>query len=194
MSRASRLSVLPSLLLLAALLLPVAHAAEGAAQRIDLAGTTYVHQWSKNGQNEYLPAGQTLETWEDMVTLVVNENARDGETLAGLANAVLANYQQSGVIVRTNSLPMTAERPAEHLIVAMLQGNGVAEAVFARLVLHDGAGFVVVRSKRARGEGDAAVDTLARWLSSDGEATETALMAWNGLPSLAAVQALPQTP
>lgn len=172
--------------------LGTAHA-RGNASTLDFGGTTYEHRWSKDGQNEYTPSGQEdLAAWQDMVTLVVNKQVVDAETLAGLANGVLANYKASGVVVRTASVPATPERPAEHLVAAMLKGNGVVEATFARFVLHEGKGVIVIRMHRAHGEDAAA--RIGAWVEENGEAVERELMAWGPLPSIAALAALPQTP
>ncbi|MDH5832353.1 hypothetical protein [Luteimonas kalidii] len=178
---------------LAGVLLAVAGIA-GAAPRepLVLDGVTYEHRWSKDGQNEYTPPGHDdLARWEDMVTLIPRPQITDGEALAGLANGVLANYQGAGVILRTDSRPATPAQPAEHLMVAILGGGPMAEAAFARLLLHDGAGLIVVRSRRAYGE-TAALD-IGAWLQAHGAAVEQSLMQWEP-PSMAALQTLPQAP
>lgn len=69
---------------------------------------------------------------------VVKEDVHDGEQLAAYANALLGTYQSNGRILITDSKPITVERPAEHLIVAMLGKRGLIETVFARMVLVDG--------------------------------------------------------
>ena len=154
-------------------------------------GTDYVHRWSKNGQNEFTPGAQAdLKTWRDMVTIVVNEKVRDGEQLAALANGVLGNYEKAGEIVRTDSKPRTGKAEAEHFIAAMLHAKGLSEAVFARVMMLEGRGVVVVYSHRTYGQHSEV--TLAPWLDKNGEATERALMAWTGTPRAAQLRALPQ--
>jgi hypothetical protein len=50
------------------------------AETLAFGGTTYVHRWSKNGQNEYTPTNdKDLSRWNDMVTINVHESVRNGE-------------------------------------------------------------------------------------------------------------------
>ena len=154
-------------------------------------GVDYLHRWSKDGQNEFTPQSDPdLATWRDMVTVNVVESVATGEQLADLANRVLGNYQAHGKILRTDSKPRTADRPAEHLLVAALGDPAFLEAAFARLLLKDGAGYVVVRSHRVYGK--AAGPAMSDWLKANGPQVEKALMEWNALPSRDALKRLPQ--
>ena len=115
---------------------------------LSFAGGSYLHRWSKAGQHEFTPKGEEdLSKWNSMVTLNVHE-ARTGEQLAEVANGVLGNYQRAGKILRTDSKPRTAKAEAEHLIAAILIDPAFLEAAFARILLHEGQGLVVVYSKR----------------------------------------------
>ena len=177
--------LLPVLLAMAAL------APAAAAEKVVLGGVEYEHRWSRNGQHEYTPAGQEdLERWRDMLSLVVRSDVADAGGLAAVANGLLEDYRKSGAIVRTDSRPATPGQPAEHLIVALLGGGPLVEAAFARLLLHDGTGVIVVRSRRAYGE-EAATEAGA-WLRDHGMVTERALWEWGPLPPIARLQALPQ--
>jgi hypothetical protein len=162
-----------------------------AAAKLSFGGAQYVHRWSKNGQNEFTPSTQTdLKTWRDMVTINVHERVVNGEQLADLANGVVGNYSKVGQIVRTDSRPRTAKAEAEHFIAAMLSAPGLTEAVFARVMLREGRGVVVVYSHRAYGPHSETM--IGPWLDAHGEATERALMSWTGTPKLAQLRALPQ--
>ena len=164
-------------------------AAGGMTLRLD--GVDYLHRWSKDGQNEFTPKSEPdLAKWRDMVTVNVFDAVRTGEQLAEVANKVLGNYQARGNILRTDSKPRTADRPAEHLIVAALGDPAFLEAAFARLLLVDGAGYVVVRSHRVYGK--AAGPAMSDWLKANGPKVEKALMEWNELPPRAALKKLPQ--
>ncbi len=155
-------------------------------------GKTYVHRWSKNGQNEYTPPSDPdLDRWHDMITLNVNESVRNGEQLATMANSILANYQKHGKIVRTDSKPRTPQRPAEHLIVALLGNATLVEAAFARIVLVDDVGVVAVYSHRVYGK-DAA-GPIGEWLQKNGPTVEKTLMGWDNIPPPAALRKLPQS-
>ena len=159
---------------------------------LSFGGTVYLHRWSKAGQNEFTPeSDKDLERWHDMVTINVHEGVRNGDQLAELANSVLSNYQRHGKIVRTDSKPRTPQRPAEHLIVALLGNPGLLEVAYARMVLVDGVGMAVVYSHRAYGN-DAA-GTLGEWLKTKGPSIETILMTWDKIPSLVVLRQLPQS-
>ena len=124
-----------------------------SAATLTFDGRVYFHRWSKSGQHEFTPEGdQDLSRWRDMVTVNTHDTVRDGEQLAALANSVVSNYQRHGKIVRTDSKPRTPQRPAEHLIVAILGNPELLEAVFARIVLVDGVGEAAVYSHRIYGK------------------------------------------
>ena len=155
-------------------------------------GTEFLHRWSKQGQHEFTPRGQEdLSNWREMVTIDVHQAVSTSEQLADVANRVLANYQGHGKILRTDSRPRTPQHPAEHLIVAMLGNDALVEAAFARFMLVDGVGAVVVYSRRFYGR-DAAKE-LGGWLEANGPTVERRLMAWDGMPAISALGRLPQS-
>ena len=171
----------------------ISDSAQRDAATLSFGGTAYLHRWSKNGQNEFTPpSDKDLDRWRDMVTINVNEAVRDGDQLAAFANAILANYQKHGKIVRTSSKPRTPQRPAEHLIVALLGNATLMEAAFARVVLIDGVGVVAVYSHRVYGQ--EAAGPIGEWLQANGPAIEKTLLTWDKIPSPAALKKLPQSP
>ena len=93
--------------------------------------------------------------------------------------------------MRTESRPRTPQRPAEHLIVALLGNASLLEAAFARVVLLDGVGVVAVYSHRVYGN-DAA-QPIGDWLQANGPAIEQTLMTWDRVPSPATLKQLPQS-
>jgi hypothetical protein len=160
------------------------------AATLSFGGVDYLHRWSKNGQNEFTPKGQEdLAKWQDMITINVHEGVVNGDQLADLANRVLGNYQGAGKILRTDSKPRTPQREAEHLAVALLRTPTFLEAVFARFVLVDGVGYVMVYSHRIYNK-DAA--KIGEWIQANGPSLETTLMGWKSMPTLAALKTLPQ--
>ena len=163
-----------------------------SAATLTFGGTVYFHRWSKGGQNEFTPEGdKDLLRWRDMVTINTHDTVRNGEQLAALANSVVGNYQRHGTIVRTDSKPRTPQRPAEHLIVAILGTPELSEAVFARIVLIDGVGEVAVYSHRIYGK--EAARPMGEWLKANGTSIEKTLMSWDRIPSRAALRSLPQS-
>jgi hypothetical protein len=143
----------------------------------------YFHRWSKNDQHEFTPKEQEdLNKWSDMITINAYPQIDDGERLAATANAVLENYKShQGEILKTRSVPRTADRPAEHLIVVRFIRPDFIEIAFARFKLVDGEGCSVVYSHRVYGE--KIKDQVSAWLDENGDEVEKALMEWSSLPS-----------
>lgn len=146
-------------------------------------GANYFHRWSKADQHEFTPAGQEdLKKWTDMITLNAYPATRDGEALAAMANAVLENYKrQKARVLKTDSVPRTADRPAEHLIAVVFGRPEFIEVAFARLKMIDGTGCSIVYSHRIYGEKIG--DQMSAWLSANGAKVEKALMEWSAIPS-----------
>lgn len=166
--------------------------AAASAMTLSFDGRAFQHRWSSGGQHEFTPEGETdLAAWTSMLTIVEHDAARDGEQLASLANRVLGNYQSAGKILRTESKPRTPQAEAEHFIAAVLGSQGFLEAVFARVLLVEGRGVVVVYSHRVYGK--AAGDEMSAWLKRDAAAAEQAVRGWTGMPTVAALKALPQS-
>jgi hypothetical protein len=171
-----------------------ASAAAATAPVFRFDGKPFVHRWSKGGQHEFTPPAQPdLDNWQDMVTVQLYDHVSNADQLAFVANGVLVAYQKSGLIVRTNSLKATPQRPAEHMVVAILQDQGVREMVFARFRLApEGGGQAVVYSHRVYGmQPDAAASA---WFREHDLPLEKAMMTWTDIPSVAALRALPQSP
>jgi hypothetical protein len=189
-TRRTLLAALPASILAGAGLLCAGTVRAAAGPVVTLRGVDYLHRWSAVAQHEFTPADQAdLQRWRDMVTVNVHRSVADGDQLAELANGVLGNYQRHGRILRTASLPRTAQRPAEHFIAAALSAPGVVEAAFARCVLADGVGYAIVASHRAHGEQAGA--ELAAWLRAQGTAHEQALMGLQRWPTAVELARLP---
>lgn len=149
-----------------------------------LADIKYFHRFTKDDQHEYTPADQEdLKAWKDMVTVNFYRKTKDGEALAATANSVLENYKAAkGVVVRTDSVPRTKEKEAEHLVVVMFGRPEFTEVAFARLKMHDGVGAAVIYSHRIYGKKTG--NELGAWLEKNGPDTEKALMKWDAMPKL----------
>jgi len=156
-------------------------------------GVGYFHRWSQNDQHEFTPSGQNdLQKWTDMITINVYPSAHDGDALAAKANAVLENYKNHGArVVRTDSVPRTPDRPAEHFIAVVFGRPNFLEAAFARFKLVDGIGCSIVYSHRIYGE--KVGNQMNKWLNDNGPKMEKALMDWNNTPSPGALRQLPRT-
>jgi hypothetical protein len=143
----------------------------------------YFHRWSQNEQHEFTPAKQEdLKKWSDMMTVNAYPGVDDGESLAATANAVLENYKKhQAKVLKTNSVPRTADRPAEHFIAVVFGRPDFIEVAFARFKLVEEKGFSFVYSHRIYGEKIG--DQMSAWLSANGEAVEKALMEWSSYPS-----------
>lgn len=156
-----------------------------ASATLTFNGTTFHLRWSKDGQSEFTPAGQEdLQRWSEMVTVWRYPAIRDGEALAGQANRTLGAYKgANGKVLRTNSTPRTAAKPAEHFIAAFLGNPSLVEFTAARFVLVDGVGAAVIYSRRAYGK--PAKPDLGPWASQHGASVEQKLMAFDLRPVLA---------
>ena len=155
----------------------------GGTRAFVLGHVDYFHRWSQNDQHEFTPSGQEdLDKFTDMVTINIYQDVHDGDALAAKANAVLANYEKAQAkVLKTDSRPRTADRPAEHLIVAVFGRPDFIEVAFARLELSDGVGCSVVYSHRIYGEKIG--DEMSAWLKAKGAEIEKALMEWAPSPA-----------
>lgn len=162
---------------------------EGA--RCEFGGVTYFHRWSNKDQHEYTPEGQEdLERWFDMITINLHRTAKDGDALANVANSALGNYQRAGArVIRTDSKPRSDKTPAEHLVVAFFPQPTMVEVVFARFVMIEGMGCVIVYSHRIYGEKIG--PEVSNWLQENGPKIEAQLMGWKKFPTPAALNARP---
>lgn len=150
-----------------------------AVKAFSFSGTDYYARFSKDNLHEFTPKSQPdLKKWTDMVTINDYPDAKDGDKLAAMANGVLENYKaHKAVIVRTDSIPRTETKAAEHLIVVLFPQPTFIEAAFARFVLRDGVGASVVYSHRIYSK--KAGDTMSKWLQANGPKIEKELMAWS---------------
>jgi hypothetical protein len=147
-----------------------------------LADIKYFHRFTKDDQHEYTPAEQEdLKAWKDMVTIHYYRKAKDGEALAATANAVLENYKAAkGMVLRTDSVPKTKDKEAEHLVVVVFGRPEFIEVAFARFRMHDGVGTAVIYSHRIYGKKIG--NEMSKWLEKSGPDTEKSLMKWDSMP------------
>ncbi|MEI8379170.1 MAG: hypothetical protein WCJ09_03520 [Planctomycetota bacterium] len=152
-----------------------------------LADVEYFHRFTKDDQHEYTPAAQEdLKAWTDMVTIHYYPKTKDGESLAATANAVLGNYKAAkGRVLRTDSVPRTKDKEAEHLIVVVLGRPEFIEVAFARFRMHEGVGTAVIYSHRIYGEKIG--NEMSKWLEKNGPTTEKTLMKWDAMPKPPAI-------
>src|SRR2546423_9602850 len=146
----------------------------------DFRAVSYFHRWSNNDQHEFTPDKQEdLDHWSDMITINAYPGVDDAEKMAGTANAVLGNYRShQGKILKTNSVPATSERPAEHFISVMFVRPQFSEIAFARFKLIDKKGHSFVYSHRFYG--DKASEQMNAWIAANGADVEKALLEWDG--------------
>lgn len=157
---------------------------EEKEEAFSMADVKYYHRFTEKDLHEYTPEGQEdLKTWKDMVTINYYPMVKDGEALASIANGVLENYKKAkALIVRTDSVPRTKEKEAEHLAVAVFMRPEFAEIAFARVRMHEGVGTSVVYSHSIYGKDIG--NEVSEWLKKNGAATEKALMKWDSMPKM----------
>ncbi len=173
-----------SIALLVAIAAGAASTFSGAAKKdstpaFQFRQVNYFERWSKNEQHEFTPDKQEdLDHWTDMMTLNGYPAVHDGDALAATANTVLENYKSAeGKVLRTSSVPRTADRPAEHFIAVMFTRPAFIEIAFARLKLRQDKGQSFVYSHRFYGGKKS--DEASAWLKADGGAVEKALLEWD---------------
>ena len=149
---------------------------------LSFAGVKYFHRYTNEDQYEYTPDGQEdLKTWTDMVTILFYRQAKDGNGLAATANAVLENYKANkAVVVKTDSVPRTKDKPAEHFIAVIFGRPEFIEVAFTRFRMHEGMGSAVVYSHRIYAQ--KAGDAMSAWLQKNGPLIERNLMTWAEIP------------
>jgi hypothetical protein len=174
-------------ILLLAMISSLASAAE-LPKSLSFSEAEFFHRWSDKNQHEFTPKGQEdLAKWIDMLTINMYSQVKDGEGLAQAANSVLGAYQSNrAMIVKTNSIPRTPEKPAEHLIVALFPQPQFIEAVFTRLKIENGVGCSIVVSHREYGA--KVGPQMSAWLEKNGPTIEKALMSWK-MPAMPAAVA-----
>src|SRR5262245_1472880 len=146
------------------------------------ADVKYFHRFTKDDQHEYTPAGQEdMKSWKDMVTINYYSKVKDGETLAATANAVQEHYKAANdKIIKTDSIPKTKDKPAEHLIVVIFGQPEFLEAAFAGFRMRDGVGTAVIYSHRIYGKKIG--NDMSAWLEKNGPVMEKTLMKWDAMP------------
>ena len=175
-----------SLAIAACFMLPLILSTEAESQAskksFRFANQEFVHRFTKGSLTEFTPKTQPdLKKWSEMITVNTYSDAKTGEALAERANTVLTNYQRAkAIVVRTDSKPRTASKPAEHLIVVLFPQPDFIEAAYARFVMHKGVGVSIVYSHRIYGK--KAGDAMSAWLKANGEKREKELMALAGPP------------
>ena len=92
-------------------------------------------------------------------------------------------------MLRTDSVPRTPDRPAEHFIAVVFGRPNFIEAAFGRFKLVGGVGCSIVYSHRIYGE--KVGDQMSKWLNDNGPKMEKMLMDWNNSPSPASLRDLP---
>lgn len=139
----------------------------------------YYRRDNTDGQREFTPQGEEdVDLWSNMLSITRRPEVTDGESLAAFANSLLENYKQYGaMILDTDSRPRTDEKEAEHLIAAVWGRKTFLEAVFIRLLMHNGVGYIVIYSHREHGE--RVGDRVSPWLEANGPVMSKAIMAWD---------------
>ena len=153
-------------------------------------GTDYFFRWSDDTLFEFTPPGQSnLDTWTDMMSVVVYRGVKTADDLASAANSLLDATRSKGAVLKTRSVPRTPDRPAEHFIASMMAGSGVVEGVFTRLVLMDGVGYALIFSHRLYGQDlHKAAQLLGDWENAHGADMEKALMSFVPVPDLSVLE------
>lgn len=126
-----------------------------------------------------------------MVSINCYRQVLSAEQLAATANGVLENYKRNRAkVLKTDSVPRTKDKPAEHLIVVIFGRPNFIEAVQARFKLVNGIGMSVIHSHRVNGM--KVGPEMSAWLEKNRPLIERDLLAWDAFPSPAALKTLKQ--
>ena len=87
---------------------------------------------------------------------------------------------------KTDSVPRTPDRPAEHFIAVVFGRPNFIEVAFARFKLVDGLACSIVYSHRIYGEKIG--DQMSAWLKNSSAGREKQLMEWTDIPSPASLE------
>ncbi len=165
--------------LILASLLP--HAPNSIEEKVAFSfrGVSYVHRYSKGNLHEYTPKGKSdLKSWVDMITVNDYPAVKSGDELAKTANSVLSTYKDhKGDVIKTSSVPRTAKKEAEHVIVVMFP---TGETAFARFLMSGGHGHSIVYSHRISGK--KLESAMNQWLTKNGGGCEGAIMGMSTIP------------
>ena len=172
------------------ILLATATTATPKTPSVVFLGEEYFHRWSMNGQNEYTPSGsEDLSAWSNMLT--INPTSVDPTRMPELASTIRANYEKAGAtILRVDS----ADGPSgktEYFQAALFTTDSFMEAAFTRVFLVEGRPLIATYAKRFYGADVGA--QMSSWLKPNGPSLEKSLRTWPGVPTLAALAALPQS-
>ncbi len=182
--------MIPAVLVLTMLVAAKAAAAAPKPTSVVFLGEEYFHRWSMNGQNEYTPKGsEDLAAWSNMLTL--NSTRVDPTRMPELVSTIRANYEKNGAtILRVDS----ADGPSgktEYFQAAVFTTDAFMEAALTRVFLAEGRPLIATYAKRFYGADVGA--QMSAWLKQNGPAREKSLRTWTGVPTLAALEALPQS-
>ena len=155
-----------------------------SAAATEFNGVRYLHRWSKNGQHEYTPEGQTdLTRWKQMVTLIDKPGMNPYEASAWAVN-LADGFEKSGMLI-------SADRPSdtEYRVVGVMRAGEIVEANFARLMVFQGRAVMLMVQRRFYGQ---EASELADWMKDNTPLISAELLDWGPVPSVESLAALPQ--
>ena len=155
-----------------------------ATPQLRFNGAAYLFRWTNGRLFEFTPEGQEdLDKWTEMVSVLVLRDVNSPEKLADFASILLERYKARHGLLRTNTVPATAQNPAQHFVAGLLLANGIAECVFNRILLMHDIGYNFVYSHRNYGSDmKQTVDQTASWAKANGASIENAVMTFDALP------------
>jgi len=124
----------------------------------------YFYRWSNADMHEFTPKGQAVDgEWEDMLTINYYKDVSDKPSLAEVAGAVLANYQEAGgIILGVDAVSAGDEDPSEYIMAVVFGATNIAEFAFVRFKIKDGMGVSLAYAHREYGENVG--EQIDRWM------------------------------
>lgn len=166
-------------LLAAVLLLNLAQSISVHATSFPFENQSYFLRWNDGQLFEFTPEGQhDLDNWQTMISFILFQSVDDGESLAVIANRILANYQtRKGMVLAVDSTPANNHQSAEHFLAYLFISSDSFEFAANRMVLSNGIGVSVVYSRRFYNKKGEDGDVVSDWMAKHGPEIETSLMA-----------------
>ncbi|MFT3792570.1 MAG: hypothetical protein QM741_16235 [Rudaea sp.] len=166
--------------------------ADSPAPTVTFRGTTYRLSRTSGNEYDFTPAEQTPPS-ADVLTLLVLSRIKDGEALADLANRTLSKLKDTkATIVRTNSVPASAQKPAEHFMAVVIPSPDALQFGASRYVLVGGEGVEMIYMHTIHG--NAVGNEMSRWLDKNGADVEQKLMQLDASSMMPTTPAAAQAP
>ena len=158
----------------------------GQPSSISFDGKQYVFRTSENSSHSFTPVEQAnLSSRKDMISFVFADYVKTKSDLKSLAENLLSTYNTKGKLLKAVAGPNTSN-PDWFLLVAVMTGNNISEAIMARVSIENSIGVVMVYTHRFYGD-DQGKDVVI-WFEKNGYKQESNLISFVDFPRMEELQ------